>query len=310
MSRLSKKQTPARRRSESSDSRPTSSELSDRYAFKRNRTLTGSSSSHIVSTAEGTGQLKSPRVHAHHLADQRRRLGGSMAIVLLAALILFGLISQFTADAVIKIKDMPTATTDQSYAKIIDDYFGQRPIERFRFLLNEHTLTQFIQSKAPEISSASTDGSAGFGKSTMVLVARKPVAGWNMAGIQEYVDGSGTTFTKNYYPSPSVQIVDNSGVPAEAGKAVASNRFLSFIGRLVGLAGAKGYSVEQVIIPPDTTRQVALKIKDIPYQVKCSIDRPAGEQVEDLNTSIVYLKSHGLTPSYLDVRVSGKAFYR
>jgi hypothetical protein len=45
-------------------------------------------------------------------------------------------------------------------------------------------------------------------------------------------------------------------------------------------------------------------------QVKLLIDRGAGEQVEDMDHALVYLKSHGLAPGYIDVRVSGKAFYK
>ena len=68
--------------------------------------------------------------------------------------------------------------------------------------------------------------------------------------------------------------------------------------------------MQQVIIPASTTRQVELRIKKVSYPVKFSVDRPAGEQTEDMARVIKYLKSKGVNPDYVDVRVSGKAFYK
>lgn len=304
-----KKQAPGRR-NRPLETRSSDSDLADRYAFRRNRTLTGSTSSNIVSPGEKNSQLQSPRVHAHHLVGVRRRLGAILTVVFASSLMLFVLISQFTSDVTIHIKDVPTATIQPSYSNIITEYYNQRPVERLRFMLDRSNLTRFVQTKAPEIADVDVVGSAGFAKSEIVLTPRKPVAGWDMSGVRQYVDASGTAFALNYYEAPGVQIVDNSGVPAEAGRAVASNRFLGFVGRLVGLTAERGYDVEQVIIPADTTRQVELKIKGIAFNVKCSIDRPAGEQAEDLDKAIKYLAQSGRSPGYIDVRVSGKAFYR
>ena len=54
---------PARRRqdSASSETRPSASELSDRYAFRRNRTITGSSSARIASSTELNADLQGNR---------------------------------------------------------------------------------------------------------------------------------------------------------------------------------------------------------------------------------------------------------
>jgi len=139
---------------------------------------------------------------------------------------------------------------------------------------------------------------------------RTPIAGWSMNGKQQYVDSSGVSFGRNYYPAPSVQIVDNSGIQVAAGQAVASNSFLGFVGQIVGLAKTRGYTTTQVVIPSATTRQIELKLKDIAYPVKFSVDRPAGEQVEDMTNAIEWMKRHNLTPQYVDVRISGRAFYR
>ncbi|MDB5177904.1 MAG: hypothetical protein JWO61_287 [Candidatus Saccharibacteria bacterium] len=302
---------PRRRTDAASKQRATDDELSERYAFRRNRTLTGSSSSRVVSSSEGNAQLKSPRVHAHHLALQRRQIGMMLGVILLVVLGLYILISQFTAQATVSIKNTAQTSAIQStYEPIIQEYYGQHPIERLRFLLNPRTFLTFLQTKAPEVESVQVESASHFATSQFTITPRHPITGWTINGTQQYVDANGTAFVRNYYAAPQVQIVDNSGVPVTAGQAVASNRFLGFVGRLVGFAEQRGYTVEQVLIPVGTTRQIDVKIKDIPYSIKCSIDRPAGEQAEDLDKSIRYLRQRGITPSFIDVRVSGKAFYR
>ncbi len=284
-------------------------DLEERYSFRRNRTITGSTSSQIVSSNESNAQIKSPRVQAHELTQQRRHIGATLLLVLIGAGILFFLISQFTAGAVVRATDV-SVQLDPSYEKLIQSYLSSQPIERLRFVTDTTHLTQYVQAQAPEVANVSMDGSAGLGKSTFVLTLREPTVGWTINGKQQYVDSTGTAFGRNYFTSPAVQVVDKSGVQVEAGQAIASNRFLGFVGRAVALTKAQGFVVTQVIIPEGTTRQVALQLHGISYPVKFSVDRGVGEQIEDMARAVRWLKAHGQSPKYLDVRVSGEAFYR
>lgn len=314
MALFSKKQPDIpRRRQDGSSSVPeraTESSLDQRYAFRRNRTLTGSASSHVIGAAnESNAQLKSPRVQMHDLAQQRQRIGGILALVVLGALVLSGLVFQFTAHVVVRTTDMSRELAP-TYEQAINTYLERQPIERLRFLLREDALNEYLQTVTPEVASVHVDGFGGLGRSIFVLEMRQPIAGWSIRGIQQYVDATGTSFAYNHFATPAVQIVDNSGIQVEAGQAVASNQFLSFVGRVVGLSNARQYTVEKVIIPQGSTRQIELHIKGVSFPVKLLIDRSAGEQVEDMARSVVWLKSHNVTPEYLDVRVSGRAFYK
>lgn len=299
-----------RRRAVSRDvERPNNSDFEERYSFRRNRTLTGSTSSQIVSTSESNAQIKSPRAQAHELTKQRRRIGAILLLVLGVATIIYGLLSQFTAGVVVHASDL-SIRLDPGYEKAIQSYLSSQPIERLRFLTNLDHLGQYIQEKMPEVASVSIDGSAGFGKTSFILSLREPTVGWSINGRQEYVDNTGTSFDRNYFPSPAVQVIDKSGVQVQAGQAIASNRFLGFVGRAVGLTKTRGFTVLQVIIPEGTTRQVELQLQGISYPVKLSIDRGVDVQVEDMVRAIGWLQSHVQSPEYLDVRVSGEAFYR
>jgi len=309
MALFSKKQKniPGRRRPQIAAERATDASLDERYSFRRNRTLTGSVSSHVASATEQNAQLKSARVQTHDLVRQRRHLGSILLLVLASAGILYYLISEFTAGVVVRVEGVPSTSV---YEETIQSYLNTQPAQRLRFLLNAQRLNEYMQSKTPEVASVRVDGAAGFGKSTFQLKMRQPIAGWNMHGQQQYVDTTGVSFARNYFPAPTVQIIDDSGVQVQAGQAVASNRFLGFVGRVVGLANAQGYAVTQVTIPRGTTRQIDLRIDRVGYPIKLSVDRGAGEQVEDMARAIAWFVTHGQAPQYLDVRVGGKGYYR
>lgn len=310
MALFSKKKSdiPRRRLGASLGERATEPSLAERYTFQRNRTLTGSASSKVVSTSETNANLKSPRVQTHELVQKRRHIGLILLIVLVIAGGLFSIVSQFTAGVVVRAQDA-SLQLDSIYEQTIQEYLSRQPIERLRFMVSQHQLTAYLQDKAPEVASVDIEGSAGFGKSEFVITMRRPSAGWNVGGSQQYVDETGTAFGRNYFAAPKVQIIDKSGIPASSGQ-VASNRFLGFVGRVVGLTKGQGYAAYEVIIPSGTTRQVEVMLEGVSYPIKFSIDRSAGEQVEDMVRGLRWLTGRNVTPQYLDVRTSGKAFYK
>jgi hypothetical protein len=123
------------------------------------------------------------------------------------------------------------------------------------------------------------------------------------------VDQQGVVFAYNAFAVPSLQIIDSSGAASASG-IVTSNRFLAFVGRVVGAAKAQGYTVTEAIIPALTTRQLEIKVNGTSYAIKYTLDRPAGEQAEDMARMIRYLQQQGITPTYIDVRTEGRAVYR
>jgi len=277
--------------------------------FQRNRTITGSVSSQIKGTGEAQAQLQSARTQAHHLARQRRRLSGLLLGVVAAAMGLFLLISQLTGGVVVAPRDV-ALRLDPTYERLIQDYLSGHPFERLRFLLDSDNLTHYLQATAPEVQAVSSVDGAGLGRSRFVLSMRTPVVGWNVQGHQHFVDESGVSFERNYFQSPAVQVIDQSGIQVTNGQAIASDRFLSFLGRVVGQAKTAGYATQQVVIPPGTTRQVDVRLVGVPYIIKFSTDRGAGEQVEDMTRAVHWLVAHGASPQYVDVRVGGKAYYK
>lgn len=272
--------------------------------FRRNQTL----SSHRVRYDEAS----SHRHRLHHLSHRRRKIGGIFLLVLGIIIILLLLLSQFTARVQLSTtnENISRPLNGEAYAKSIGEYYALHPVERLRFILSEEMLTQFVSSQYPEVEQVALSGVEDVVETRFSLSFRQPIAGWQINNRQYYVDNDGVVFETNYFAAPGVQIVDESGFTPEQGSAVASARLLSFVGKLVARAGEQGYSVQSVSLPAGTTRQLEVRLAGVQPLVRVTIDREAGEQVEDMVRVVRYLQARGQGAEYIDVRVSGRAVYR
>lgn len=299
---------PSRRRAAHLDTER--SEAVSRQIFRRNRTLTGSRSGLFGSATENQADLVSPRATAHELAAKRRRITKLFLGVSAGAVVLAGLLWQLIATVEVYAGSGVALKGSEQYRQTINDYLLRQPLQRFRISLDESALTAYISASHPEVKAAELRQPSGLASSRIELTMRKPVASWSVNGQNQYVDDDGTAFTVNYFASPDIQIVDNSGIDPASGAAVASTRFLGFVGHVVRLSDTLGYEPASVTIPPATTRQIDVSYKNINYPIKYTIDRSAGEQVEDMSRAVKHLESRRISPKYLDVRVSGRAYYR
>ena len=243
--------------------------------FRRNQTL----SSYRHNTPD-----ESARQKAHHLATQRRRIGGIFVIVSSIAVALLLLLWQLIAQVHIttSTKQLSTVFSWAPYEKSINDYLNLNPSQRLRFALNKTSLSDYVANEYPEVQAVDVSGTPSLAQVTIAVTFRTPVAGWQINGKQYYVDASGVVFEKNYYTAPTVQIVDESGVTPEQGGAVVGTRLLGFLGRVVSQEQGRGYSVTKAVLPLGTAREVDVYFSGITTRVKFSIDRGAGEQVEDV----------------------------
>lgn len=271
--------------------------------FRRNQTL----SSYRHNTPE-----ESSRQKVHQLASQRRKISGIFLIVGIAVLALSLLLWQLIAQVQITTssKQLSAAFDTSRYEASINEYLNLNPAQRLKFALDEPALSEFVSNKLPEVEKLELSGMPGIARSNFTVTFRTPVAGWQIDNSQYYVDADGVVFEKNYYQAPTVQIVDESGISPEQGSAVVGGRLLGFLGRAVAQAQGRGYTIIKAALPQETTRQVDVYFKGNPTRVKLSIDRGAGEQMEDADRSIKYLQSRGVTPEFIDVRVAGRAAYK
>ncbi len=301
---------PVRRRAVVDDNSPSAAGT----LFRRNRTLTGSLISSVSSPNEQSASLQSPRVQAHNLKRKRR----SIRLALISALVLIAglgwLLTQIIVEPKVQIvgtsNDPEVQTAARDYAAAIQDYLSVNPLERLAVNINANNLSRAIQSRYPEVSSVSPPAKGALWSADFSVNLRSPVVYWQSGNMKAYVDSTGVVFERNILGTSVIAVEDQTGIRASVGNSVISGRFLQFIGKVVGHFKENNLTINKMILPASTTRQLLVSLDGVGYSIKMTVDRPAAGQVEDAVRAIRYLTNRGITAEYIDVRVSRRAFYK
>ncbi len=281
------------------------------YVFRRSRTLTGTTSNKVAASAQPRSQLKTTRLQAHELHQLRRRIMRILGLVLLCAGILGYLVASYVGTISIVYPQRGTSPPSDTYKHSTADYFAGHPMERFGFAINRKQFTSDIKALHPELASVDIDKNWFGGDVQFVLQFRRPVLVWETAGKRFYVDKEGVAFEYDHFGGTYVSVSDQSGIsPSESGGAVASNRFINFLGKLVAHVNEGGRGIVTDIVIPAASREVDLKLQGREYSIKTHTDRDPVEQAEDVMNALRWYDDHKIKPQYIDVRVAGKAFYR
>lgn len=281
------------------------------YVFRRSRTLTGSISPEVTSTAPHRGQLKTDRLKLHELRAHRRQLLKMLGVVLLIIAGLSFLVANFIFS--------PTVTSPQPganqpspapYQASVMHYFDDHPLERFGFLLDPSNLESQLKQDHTEITTVTVARDWYGGNVHVNVFFRKPLLVWKTGGKQFYVDDQGIAFTYNHFATPTVAVTDQSGLPPDQSGAVASTRFIRFLGRMVGAVNSYNKGKVMAIIIPASTREIDLRLQGRDYTIKTNSDRDPLQQAEDIANALTYFDQHSIKPQYVDLRVAHKAFYK
>lgn len=291
-----------RRRLSDDSLRSRSSGDTSSRTFERNRT--------VASKAHGMSPLDastSSRQHVHALKTHRQKIGGVLIALVVASLVVGYVL--FTLVVYVRIATPSNATITnaqrQQYETAINKYYDLHPLERFRPLLNEAALVRHLsETDAADIRSIERVAPTGVATSTFSIVFRKPIAVFIVNGDEKFVDDEGVVFSRSYFDTPSIRIRDENGE-----QAAASSRLVEFIGKIVGALQAQGVTVKDAIMPATAIRYVDL-ITDKNERIRVGVDRSEFLQAEDAQRAIAYLREQGKKTQYIDVRVSGRVFYR
>ncbi len=270
-------------------------------AYRRNRNLNTRQTDSPAATSE--------RLATHIIARRRRARHHRLAIVA-GCLVGIGIVvMQLSIYISVQTPDATSAHQSSRYQQVLQQYYASRPLERLRFLTDYKALQEFFLKHASEVKSIRLEGSRPL-TTSLKLVFRQPVVQWSSTNKVYFVDDNGVTFERNYFATPTVIVKDQSGVPASAGQEVINHQFLSFLGQAVAAFTQHRLQVAEVILPPNTVRQVHFVTKGRPYAIKMTIDRAAEAQVAQAAKTIQFLDQRKLTPEYIDVRVDQRVFYR
>lgn len=197
-----------------------------------------------------------------------------------------------------------------SYQQTINNYLSSHPSERFSFSLRGDGLLRELQGKYPEVHSVTVTTRPWLQAAHVTVELRKPIASWTIGSTKYYIDSGGVAFQKNYGPEPTLVVEDNTGIDPTSTAAVASERMIRYIGRLVALLQQNELAVQRLELPPATSRQVDVWLAGKPFSIKTNIDRDPAGQVADIVNGVKYLTQQGIVPSYADARVSSKLYYK
>ena len=103
---------------------------------------------------------------------------------------------------------------------------------------------------------------------------------------------------------PTVTIVDEN-----AGENV-SRRVKDFVAHLEDDVSDYFMKIDHVVLPLQKAREVDIFITGRTEYYKMSLDRSSAVQAEDMYRMMQYLDQKELQPSYVDLRVEGKAYYK
>lgn len=254
---------------------------------------------------------KSERQKKQDLRARRRKIG--VILVTIAVICSLGLIVllQYSGSFNSFSSNAPTLskTDSDKYRTIVSEYFANNPFERFIFGRRDQNLNNFVSDRAPEVESVKVSIS-GLMTSKLTITFRQPVVMWSSGAGKSYVDKNGVVFSVNYFSEPNVSISDKSGVVADDDMVTSSN-FLSFVGQVTSeIDNDSDFSVEKVVIPSGAIRYVEFYLTGHSYPFKAQIDRNASSQANDIIAMAKYIDANSLYPSYVDVRISGKAYWK
>jgi len=241
---------------------------------------------------------------------RRRVLSHVITGIIIISLVLV-LLWQLSVDVVVKTTSPINEDQRQEYLATLNDYYETRPFERLRFLTNRGDLAEHFLAEVPEVKAVDVVSGNQFMTSQLQLTFRQPVVQWSLSGQTYFVDESGIIFEENYFENPSVIVKDQSGIDAQVGQEVVNRRFLTFVGQAVALLKKDKLIVTEIILPPETVRQVDFALKNRSFAIRMTVDRNVVSQVDQAVSAVKYIDTHKKrVGQYLDVRVNQRVFYK
>ncbi len=102
---------------------------------------------------------------------------------------------------------------------------------------------------------------------------------------------------------PTIDIID------EAGTGITS-KMRDFVAQIERDFADIGLSANRAVIPAGKMREVHMFLNGYDFYVKLNIDRGTAVSAEDAKRMAQYVVERDIHPEYIDVRVSGKGYYK
>lgn len=243
---------------------------------------------------------------------------GVLILLIGLAYVLYA-VSALSSQSSIKVvpNDYQLMLRDSSvYQKSADEYLAKSIFNKSKLTINSKDLSAEMTKKYPELAFASI---------SLPLFSNRPVVNIEAApaaliltspsGVYAIGHNGKTLATTDEIPSIRSlrlpKVGDSGGIDIAPGQQALSSSNVHFIVNVIKILEAKGFKVTSVTIN-NASSELDININSKPYIVKFNLqsDTPK-EQVGTLLATLKQLQKDNIEPAkYIDVRVSGRAYYQ
>ncbi len=230
------------------------------------------------------------------------------ALALLVAIIYWGLLCQPTPKLLVAQGTQYRPTSD--YAAVMDNHVSKLR-DNTKFTFDTTAITSALTSSFPEIDSATVE---------LPIIGRQPVVRLVVAapalrlsdnqGATYVVASNGRAISTNTNINNLPIVIDLSGIAVTAGSQVFSPQQVSFTKVIAAQCSHASLSIDHFVLPA-SPNELDMYLKGSKYLAKFSLSGDPVEQVGSFLATRHYYKHHHIAPAqYVDVRVTGKVFYK
>ena len=141
----------------------------------------------------------------------------------------------------------------------------------------------------------------------VVVTQKQPALGWSTGNQNYLLDKDGTVIGTLPSGSTLPIVVDGSNLPVQKGQQVVTATFVTFCANLLADLPATGLNPTGLRVQ-DTTFDLYVQTNKH-YQLIFDTTRPAADEIADLKTVLATLAAK-VPAQYIDMRISGKAYYQ
>lgn len=185
--------------------------------------------------------------------------------------------------------------------------------DRNKVTFNDAAITDKLKESYPEIDTVMVELPV-FGAKPVIRLSIAAPTFFVKEGQKDYLVDSAGRVVADRAAYPKIKnlpvIIDQSGYDVKPGMVVLGQPSVQFINQLIGQARKNHIVIQSLTLPP-AAEELDLRTADKPYYVKFNLGGDAGLQSGQFLAARAEFARKNITPAtYLDVRVSGKVFYK
>ncbi|HUP26744.1 MAG TPA: hypothetical protein VM124_03825 [Candidatus Limnocylindrales bacterium] len=255
-------------------------------------------------------------------ATARRRLVGwrnipsYIALFMIASAVLYALTLQANPKIVLINQPGTIYRPAADYQRAISDIWRHSVANNTKLTVHSQDIRSETEEQFSELSDVRIELPLLGRRPTVILIPARPAIQFVSVNGVFYVDDQGKVLAKvsdvTQNQLANIPLVrDETGLPAELGKAVVSQPEATFLKRLATQLDAEGLQLESITLPRSAANQADVRLRDQPYYLKFFILSDPRQAVGSYLALKAKLDADHTTPSeYIDLRADEKVFYK